>query len=117
MGKALATTVILVDENGQPKVFNAGDVPAKKYADQIDNPKAWAEVDGDEPQADPEPEEVDDDPAPDADPDPEDEDDDVAPPPAKNAAKDVWVEYAQSRGIELGDDASKKDYQDAVDAL
>lgn len=110
MGRALATTVILVDENGQPVVFNAGDEPAKKWADQIDNPKAWAgkakKSDEDDDAADTEGDDVEDD---------DTEDQDGAP--AKSAKVADWQAYAESKGIELDDTATKKDYQDAVAAL
>lgn len=134
MGRVLATTVILVDEKGQPKVFNEGDEPSKKWADQIDNPKAWkSSKKADKAADDDVPDDDDDDTsADDADQsDDSDTGDDTAddsagndsddsdeePAPAKNAKTAVWKAYAESKGIELADDASRQDYQDAVAAL
>jgi hypothetical protein len=120
MSRELATTVILVDETGQPKVFNEGDTPTKKWADQIDNPKAWRDSDGEAAEVvDEEPEDdVDDDDDSDtSDEDEQGDDSDEEKAPAKSAKVEVWKEYAESKGIELADDATKKDYQDAVAAL
>lgn len=132
--KVLTTTVILVDVNGQPVTFLKGDVPEKEYADQIGD-HAWGYLDASgnvvedaadaaDPADEPEDEDdlgPDDDETEDEAPDTGDEgsDDDVPEPPrsGKGSGKGAWAEFAASKGIELGDDATAKDYQDAVDAL
>lgn len=115
MARELVTTVVLVDENGVPVIFNAGDTPEKKYADQITNPKAWGEaVKADDEAADESEEEaVSEEAAP-----AQDDDDDSEPPRSgKGSGKQAWADYAATKGIELEDGASAQDYQDAVDAL
>lgn len=125
MGKVLGTTVVLTDEvTGAPIVLDPGTKRGAKHTDRIDNPKVWVDSDklDDEEAADEAADEVaeqvvDGD---EADQDEEQEDDvedDATKPPAKNAKVEVWAEYAASRGVELGDDATKKDYQDAVAEL
>jgi hypothetical protein len=99
MGRKLASTVVLWDaETQSPRVLEAGTEPSAEDAKLIDNPKAWgksaAPADGD---------------------DGDDADDDGRP--AQSAKKAEWVDYAESLGVELDDDATKQDYIDAVDAL
>lgn len=98
MGRKLTKNVTLWDaETQSPRTLLAGDEPSAEDAKLIDNPKAWST--DDEAVAAPAEGDVDDD------------------RPAQSAKKADWVEYAESLGVELDDDATKQDYIDAVDAL
>lgn len=125
MSKQLATAVHITDDSGVVHSFLPGTTPPKWARKRIDNPKAWAEDSSDESSdAADESEGTDEE-----DQDSTDESDDASGDessdasstatvdvPKKNASRDAWAAYADSKGFEIDDDVKRADIIAALTA-
>lgn len=96
----LVRTVHLTDERGRAYVFGPGSQPPEWAAKRITNPAAWDSVpqwSAEEPQVAAV---------------------EVKEPPRKGpgSGAKAWAEYARSLGLEVGDEDTREDIQELVDA-
>lgn len=102
MGRQLAATVYVADEEGVVRSFGPGDTLPDWAAAKITNPDAY--VDNDEA-------------APAADDESAPHDSDGAPPKTgKGSGLANWLTYAESLGVDVPEDASRDDVIAAVEA-
>lgn len=99
MGRRLRTFVHVHDDAGRTAVFGPADEVPEWAAALIVNPKAWA-----------------DEPAPVAEPTGPATGGTAEPPKSgRGSSREAWAVYAQARGLEVPDDASREEIVAAVE--
>lgn len=98
MDRRLISTVYVLDEHDAPHAFGPGDVVPAWAAEKITNPDVWASPD------------VGDGGAPGVPVDGE------PPRNGKGSGLVAWIEYAESIGVDVDEDASRDDVIASVDA-